>query len=255
MVLQKEEIVSYMTEALHGGEFKDILKELFKEHTDNILGIISANLLISNQNFEKLSGEIKSNNTELHNELKELQRSLEYTQELLDTTVKKKDEEILELTQKIDSLEEKKIDRREIQILQTRLSEAEDRARRKNLRIGGVFEEEEESWNDCEEKVLKIFEKKLKLPGIEIERAHRTGGKKRDKARMIVLKLKSWKDKERILKEAKRLKGTNIFISEDYSKETMEIRSELWKKVKKHREDGKYAVINYKSLVVRDQKK
>ena len=42
-----------------------------------------------------------------------------------------------------------------------------------------------------------------------------------------------------ILKNAKKLKGKNIFINEDFSHETIELSDELWKKVKKHRDEGK----------------
>ena len=41
-------------------------------------------------------------------------------------------------------------------------------------------------------------------------------------------------------------------MGEDFSKETVEIRKKLWDQVKKLREDGKYAVIKYDKIVVRD---
>ena len=42
----------------------------------------------------------------------------------------------------------------------------------------------------------------------------------------------NYKDKTKILKNAKKLKSKNIFINEDFSLETMELRKELWEKVK-----------------------
>ena len=58
-------------------------------------------------------------------------------------------------------------------------------------------------------------------------------------------------DKTNILKNTKKLKGKNIFINEDFSNETMELRKELWEKVKKHREEGKIAYLHYKNVVVK----
>ena len=39
------------------------------------------------------------------------------------------------------------------------------------------------------------------------------------------------------------MKGQNIYINEDFSKETMDIRKEKWKSVKSLRSQGKYAVL------------
>ena len=59
-----------------------------------------------------------------------------------------------------------------------------------------------------------------------IERAHRV--KKCDKSKQgaltIVAKLLNYKEKEYILKNTRHLKGTNIFVYEDFSRETIVIR-------------------------------
>ena len=49
-----------------------------------------------------------------------------------------------------------------------------------------------------------------------------------------------------------KLKDTTYSVREDFSKETVEIPKKLWDQVKKLREDGKYAVINYDKIVTRD---
>ena len=51
------------------------------------------------------------------------------------------------------------------------------------------------------------------------------------KPRTIVCQFRNYKDKTNILKNAKKLKSKSIFISEDFSRETMELRKELWEKV------------------------
>ena len=72
-----------------------------------------------------------------------------------------------------------------------------------------------------------MFRQKLKLENIEIERAHRTGNKTENRPRTIILKLKNYEDKSVILKRGKMLKGTGIFVIEDFSTGTMEYRKEL----------------------------
>ena len=79
------------------------------------------------------------------------------------------------------------------------------------------------------------------------------GEKSRNKLRTIICKLLRFKDKQNILRKAKLLKGTNIFINEDYCLDTFEYRKELWDKVKVLRSQGKIAYLNYRSIVPRDK--
>ena len=89
---------------------------------------------------------------------------------------------------------------------------------------------------------------------IVIERAHRIKKKGNSdnpgKPRTIVCRFLNYKDKTNILKNAKKLKGKNIFINEDFSHETMELYKELREKVKKHRNKGKIAYLHYRTVVV-----
>ena len=66
---------------------------------------------------------------------------------------------------------------------------------------------------------------RLDIENVEIESAHRAGRKSRNKPRTVVCKLLRFKD---ILRKTKLLKGTNIFINEDYCLDTVEYRNELW---------------------------
>ena len=54
-------------------------------------------------------------------------------------------------------------------------------------------------------------------------------------------------------RKTKFLKGTNIFINEDYCQDTVEYRKELWEEVKVLRSQGKIAYLNYRSIVSRDK--
>ena len=134
----------------------------------------------------------------------------------------------------------------------------EDRSRRNKLRIYGITETNDESWEKCEEQADQVFSQKLGLKNIRIERAHRVKRKKGDKSkkpRPFVCNLLSLKDKKLILKNARKLKGTNIFIDEDYSFETMEYRKQLWDEVKYLRSQGSIAYLNYRSIVNKGMRK
>ena len=83
-----------------------------------------------------------------------------------------------------------------------------------------------------------------------IERAHRVKTDKINK-RTIVWRILNYKDKVKILRNAKKLKGKNIFMNEDFWQITLDHRKELWKDVERLREEGKIAYLKYGSTVVK----
>ena len=91
------------------------------------------------------------------------------------------------------------------------------------------------------------------MENMEKERAHRAGRKSRSKPRTIICRLLRFKDKQNILRKAKLLKGTNIFINEGYCQDTVEYRKEFWEEYKVLRSQGKRAYLNYRSIVSRDK--
>ena len=134
----------------------------------------------------------------------------------------------------------------------------ENQSRRNNVRIEGIVEESGESWESTEGKVKEMFTEKLQMDiPPAIERAHRTGkGKKPDgtpKPRTVVCKLYDWKEREAILKAARRIKPQGIHIYEDLAEETMAKRRELLPKLKRAKEEGKIAYFSYDKLVIKDR--
>ena len=71
----------------------------------------------------------------------------------------------------------------------------EDRNRRDNLRIDGIKESHQETWDECEEKVKKILKEIMEIEEeISIERAHRTGIKQNGRSRTVVCFKKTMKN-------------------------------------------------------------
>ena len=110
---------------------------------------------------------------------------------------------------------------------------------------------ENETWKQTEEILQNLFEEKLQLENISVERVHWAGNKEKNNTRTIVVKLASFKDKLKTISVAPKLKGTNISVNEDYSKETLEIRKEKWKEVKELRKNGTYAILVYDKVVIK----
>ena len=103
--------------------------------------------------------------------------------------------------------------------------ELEDGYRRNNLQIDGIEEEERETWEISEAKATRVFKEKLGIDKyIMTERAHRTKRNYKDKdkkrPRTIVLRLANFKEKSIILKNVNKLKGSGVYINEDFSRET-----------------------------------
>ena len=110
-----------------------------------------------------------------------------------------------------------------------KLIELEDRSRRNNLRIDNIPEVSHETWEMCEDSVKDLIKTKLEINDeIEIDRCHRMGKfKDKKKPRSIVSRFLRFKDKQKILLNAKKLKNPGIFNYEDYCKETLDLL-ELW---------------------------
>ena len=120
----------------------------------------------------------------------------------------------------------------------------EDRSRRNNLRIDGIKEEPNETWEACEKKIQDVIADKMGMEsGVEIDRRHRIGPRKTktDRPRTVVCRLNRFKDKQRILNNAKKLKDMGIYIYEDFSKDTMELKKSLWEQVLEYRKQNKFA--------------
>ena len=133
-----------------------------------------------------------------------------------------------------------------------KLFELEDRSRRNNLRFDGLTEDPNETWD--ERKAQDVLLNKLDIEGnIEIDRCHHFGKRRRSRPRTIVCRFLRFKDKQKILQNAKKLKDAGIVIYEDFCSDTMKLRKSLWEKVLEYRRQGKYTYLNYRTIVVRDK--
>ena len=135
-----------------------------------------------------------------------------------------------------------------------RLDSLEDRSRRNNLRFSGIDEVPNENWEQSAEKIYKLVKDKLGVEStVEIERAHRVGIKNLGKPRTIVAKFLRFGDRQVILKNSSKLKGSGIFINEELCEASLVKRKNQLPDLKKAREEGKVAYFNHTRLVIRDR--
>lgn len=144
-------------------------------------------------------------------------------------------------------------------ILDSKADFLDNQARRTNIVIDGIPEAEKENGSDSEEKVLALIKDKLDLDpnGIGIDSVMRVGkvNKSDDgtmtRPRPIVVKFHRIKDRDTVLRSAKKLKGTRIYINEDYPEAVRQKRKELLPKMREARQRGDIAFLRYDKLVIR----
>ena len=168
---------------------RKIVKEEIKNHEEKVGKIIKAQLENTNNRLDRISQEVV-----------DITKSLEFTQEQLDEELAKLKNDIGKIQTDMKYIEDDLLDP---EYVMGKLIELEDRSRRNNLRIDGVEETPNETWDICEGKVQDIVKNKLGITAeIGFDRCHRTGKFKKNEAkpRTIVCRLLRFKDKEKICK-------------------------------------------------------
>ncbi|KAH9379982.1 hypothetical protein HPB48_015913 [Haemaphysalis longicornis] len=86
---------------------------------------------------------------------------------------------------------------------------SEDRQRRCNLVFYGFEDAADETWAKSEKRIIDLCSAKLEisLQERDVERAHPIGRFHQDKHRPIIVQFNHFKDRERVLTNAKKLKG------------------------------------------------
>ena len=215
------------------------MKQEYEEHEKKINDIIKSHSETTNKRLEEISKEVR-----------DITESVEFTEGRLDEEIATVKDDISKMKSDVRLIERDLLDPNDVS---EKLIELEDRSRRNNLRFDGLTEDTNETWDDCERKIQKILSDKLEITeDVEIERCHRMGKRKGNRPRTIICKFLRFKDKQKILKNAKKLKNSGIYIYEDFCNDTMELRKSLWEEVMEHRRQGKFAFLNYRSIILRN---
>ena len=108
-----------------------------------------------------------------------------------------------------------------------------------------------ETWEESEALAIEAIKAKLDIQNdLSIERAHWVGKprppfrhidgmKVPSEPRPIVVRFLSWKEKERVVRAARRIKPNGLNFFEDFSKKTLERRREKITELIRKRKEGK----------------
>ena len=121
-----------------------------------------------------------------------------------------------------------------------RLRKVEDENRKENLKIVGIPDTSGEKFEQTWNKAQKLISEKLGLPSMKIIDAYRAGkpSAQQTSSRPIIAKLQSVNDKVSCFKSSIRLKGSEVFLSDDVCKATADIRRQKLDVLKEKRREG-----------------
>ena len=114
----------------------------------------------------------------------------------------------------------------------------EAQSRRDNLLLDGVPETENESFETCRNKIVKILEENMQIQNardIKFVRCHRLGPKRdfSKKPRTLIFKFHYFQDREQVWSSKTKLKNSDYWLSEDFPAEIKKRRSVLYPVLKK----------------------
>ena len=155
---------------------KEILNEEFAKQEENITKLINGNFQTTMAELKKSQDEIK----ELKSEINDFKASLQFTANELKEKIESLEKIHWCICVRVDEVYDTQIDP---EFVHNKLIDLEDRSRRNKLRIYGVTETYDETREKCEEHIEQVFNAKLGLKIIRVERAHRVKRRKGDKSK------------------------------------------------------------------------
>ena len=197
--------------------------------------------------FESVVSSINTRVDELVKSVASIKASVEFSQKELD--------DLKPISSKLQEAEG------ELDQIQGSLEYLENQSRRNNIRVSGIKESPGESWDDAEAKVKETVKKALGID-LDIERAHRVAKRtsktkakdgEQDRPRTIVCRLRDWKQREAVIREARKVKPVGVYVAEDLARATLAKREGQINKMKEARKAGKIAYFVLDRLIIRDK--
>ena len=190
----------------------------------------------------------------LHREFQALRESLEFSQQQVTSLAAENEtlrDSVKSLTEGMTKLSE------DNKRMKESILDMQSRSMRDNLVFSGLPERAEED----PEATIKVFlQQSLKLPqetvkNITFHRVHRLGGKRPDsrRPRPIVAKFEHFKQKELVKSRGRELRGTDFSVNDQFPKEILERRRQLFPIRKKFIDGGSRAVVTVDKLYVNGQ--
>ncbi|XP_042147735.1 uncharacterized protein LOC121047579 [Ixodes scapularis] len=201
-------------------------------------------LITGQKEIAKGIQEVKVAQTSMEQKMSSFEKRLETFETTLGT-LKELKEKMVRCETQTSHLE------RHVIFLQGKIDDLENRGRRNNLIIHGMEELPDESTDSLHDQLINgVFRDRLGISITGVERCHRLGRKVADKARPVILKLIDFREKLSVLKNCRKLKGSKIFVTEDFSLRVREIRRHLWGSTAVNRANKEKVKLIYDKAVV-----
>ena len=194
---------------------------------------------------ETLLAAIDKLDTKINNLVTEV-NDIKQTVTSIQTNTNKLKDDVARLTNENESLKTK------VNSLESRLDDLEGRSRRNNLVFTGIKKPATENSEQCEKTVSDLLKSKMGMSNVSFERVHRI--KTKGNTNPIIAKLSFHKDCRKILQNRHKLKGTDIFVNEDYTTKVRSIRQKLQPIIQRLREEGKTVKLVFDHLYVDGQR-
>ena len=185
----------------------------------------------------------------MQSDIQEVKRS----NEQMKTEIEGIKETVHDLKAENDRLRKQTTDMQErLDTLTIKADDLECRSKRNNVIVYGLHRPDGETGQDCEDALQDFLTDKLELSRtIEFDRVHRLNSKPNSP---VIARCTYFKDKNTILKARYKLKGSNIFLGEDFSVRVREIRKKLGPHLKAARDQGKRATMIFDHLLINGKK-
>ena len=142
--------------------------------------------------------------------------------------------------------------RKQVNSLEHRLDDYEGRSRRNNLIFTGLDKSQTGTNEQCEKAVTEILKTNMGMDNVSFERVHKL--KTKGKTDQVIAQLSFHKDCRKILQNKRLLKGTNIYVNEDFTTKVRGIRQKLQPIIQRLRNENKTVKLVFDHLYIDGQR-
>ena len=96
-----------------------------------------------------------------------------------------------------------------------------------------------------------LWSEKMQLSDLSVEKAHQVGQRMEQRSRPVVARFLRYSDRELVMSNSVKLKGTRIYINDDLCPASQEKRRQQLPLLKQARSEGKIAYFCHNKLVIR----
>lgn len=215
-------------ELLISTDFKQLLSDIVQDQLEDIC----KRLQCTEQDNKKTDLKIAKFQTELSSKISDLIS----TSEKVESSTFDADITLREHRKSLENLEQKLQEKTNaVKKLEGEVNNLEQYSRRTCLRIFGIKEMSSERTDDIVVDLAKRIE--VSLQHADIDRSHRVGTQNANKkiSRPIIVKLTSYRKREDLLRNRRKLKSTGITIQEDLTARNRTLLQEAYAKFKQNK--------------------